>query len=253
MDPSVKISALAITLNESEHIEAFIKSLWFADEIIIVDSFSTDATVSLAESADKVTVYQRTFDNFSSQKNFAISKAQYDWVVFFDPDEHITKPLADEIVATVASAEHQGYLVKRDFYFMDRHIKHSGFQSDWVVRLFKRSQGQYNGNLVHETLSIDGTTGKLQHSLPHYTYKNFDDYTRKQHNYSALQAQMMYDKGKKATLFHFLIRPWYRFWHQYIVRLGFLDGKEGFILAYVSAFTVFKRYVNLWLLYRKID
>ena len=244
---------MAITLNEAEHIEAFVKSLWFATEIIIVDSFSTDATVTLAEAYDNVIVYQRKFDNFSSQKNFAISKAQHDWIVFFDPDEEITKSLSDEIIKTVTTAKHQGYAIKRDFYFMNKHIKHSGFQSDWVVRLFKKDAGQYNGNLVHETLEIDGTTGRLKTTLPHHTYKNFDDYTRKQHNYSALQAKMMYKKGKKAKLFHFFVRPYYRFWHQYLIRLGILDGKEGFILAYVSAFTVFKRYVNLWLLYRKID
>lgn len=249
----MKISALAITLNEAEHIEGFVRSLWFADEIVIVDSFSTDNTVALAVQHENVVVHQRTFDNFSSQKNFAISKASHDWVVFFDPDEEITKPLADEIVATLANPKHQGYMVKRQLYFMKKRIKYSGFQTDWVVRLFHKDFCEYNGNLVHETIDVNGSTGKLTQRLPHHTYKNFDDYTRKLHKYSALQAQMMYDKGKKPKLFQFFFRPFYRFWHQYILRLGILDGKEGFILAYVNAFTVFKRYVNLWLLYRKID
>ncbi|MAM29281.1 MAG: glycosyl transferase family 2 [Flavobacteriaceae bacterium] len=253
MNPDLKISALAITLNEAEHLPTFIESLWFADEIVIVDSFSTDDTVAIAEGYEKVSVFQRKFDNFSSQKNFAISKAKNDWVVFFDPDEEITKPLSKEIVATVANAKHDGYFVKRELYFMDKRIKYSGFQTDWVIRLFRKNKGVYNGNLVHETLAIEGSTGKLKNRLPHHTYKNFDDYTRKLHSYSALQAQMMYEKGKKPKLFHFFFRPFYRFWHQYILRLGILDGKEGFILAYINAFTVFKRYVNLWLLYRKID
>ena len=244
---------MAITLNESEHIEAFIKSLWFADEIIIVDSFSTDNTVALAEAHEKVSVFQRKFDNFSSQKNAAIAKAKNDWVVFFDPDEEITKPLAEEIVATAANAQHKGYFVKRQLYFMNKRIKYSGFQTDWVIRLFHKDYCQYNGNLVHETIDVAGSTGKLSNRLPHHTYKNFDDYTRKLHKYSALQAQMMYQRGKKPKLFHFFFRPFYRFWHQYILRLGILDGKEGFILAYVNAFSVFKRYVNLWLLYRKIN
>lgn len=250
----MKISALAITLNEAEHIEAFIESLWFADEIIIVDSYSQDNTVALAQAHDKVKVIQRKFDNFSSQKNFAIGLAAHDWVVFFDPDEEITQALAEEIVATVANPpKSEGYLVKRELYFMDKRIEFSGFQTDWVIRLFHKRYCQYNGNLVHETIDVNGTTGKLKERLPHHTYKSFDDYTRKLHKYSALKAQMMYDKGKKPKFYHFFLRPFYRFWHQYIFRLGILDGKEGFILAYINAFTVFKRYVNLWLLYRKMD
>lgn len=136
---------------------------------------------------------------------------------------------------------------------MGKKIKYSGFQTDWVIRLFKKDCGKYNGNLVHETLDVNGTTAKLKTRVPHHTYKNFDDYTSKLHRYSKLQAQMLYEKGKRPNLIHFFFRPFYRFWHQYLLRLGILDGKEGFILAYINAFSVFKRYVNLWLLYRKIN
>ena len=244
---------MAITLNEAEVIEDFIKSLWFADEIIIVDSFSSDATVALASQHEKVKVVARNFDNFSEQKNFAISQATNDWVVFFDPDEEITKAMADEILKVLATPKAIAYFVKRELYFMGKRIKYSGFQTDWVIRIFNKNHCSYNGNLVHETLDANGATAKLKSRLPHHTYKNFDDYTGKLHRYSALQARMLYDKGKKTNLFHFLFRPCYRFWHQYILRLGILDGKEGFILAYINAFSVFKRYVNLWLLYRKIN
>lgn len=253
MENTVKISALAITLNEANSIESYIKSLWFADEIIIVDSFSTDTTVALAETFEKVTVYKRAFDNFSAQKNFAISKAKNDWVTFFDLDEEITNPLSQEIIASTKNPEAIAYYIKRDFFFMGKRIKYSGLQNDFVIRLFNKNHCSYNANLVHETLETTGETAKLKNSLPHHTYKTFDDYTAKMHNYSALQAKMLYAKKKKPTLYHFLFRPFYRFWHQFVIRLGFLDGKEGFILAYVSAFSVFKRYVNLWLLYRKID
>jgi len=135
---------------------------------------------------------------------------------------------------------------------MGKKIKYSGFQTDWVIRLFKKECGKYDGNLVHETLQVTGATSKLKTRVPHHTYKSFDDYTGKLHRYSQLQAQMLYEKKKKPNLSHFLFRPFYRFWHQYLLRLGILDGKEGFILAYINAFSVFKRYVNLWLLYRKI-
>lgn len=253
MSNNPKISALAITLNEAEVIEDFIKSLWFVDEIIVVDSFSSDETVSIASRYENVCVLQRKFDNFSDQKNYAIAQSKNDWVVFFDPDEKISKEMGQEILEALKNPKAVAFSVKRELYFMGKRIKYSGFQTDWVVRVFDKNHCEYNGNLVHETLDVTGETAKLKTRLPHHTYKNFDDYTRKLHRYSALQARMLYDKKKKPNLFHFLFRPAYRFWHQYLLRLGILDGKEGFILAYINAFSVFKRYVNLWLLYRKIE
>lgn len=249
----MKISAIAITLNEAEVIERLIKSLWFVNEIIIVDSFSTDDTITLAKNHEKVIIHQRKFDNFSSQKNFGISKAKNDWIVFFDPDEQVTEPLVNEILTTLKNPTAIAYFVKRELYFMDKRIKYSGFQTDWIIRLFNKNYCEYDGNLVHELIKTNGKTAKLKNKLPHLTYISFDDHMKKQHRYSALQAKMLYEKNKRPTLSHFLFRPFYRFWHQYIIRLGILDGKVGFILAYINAFTVFKRYVNLWMLYRKID
>ncbi|MEZ4875637.1 MAG: glycosyltransferase family 2 protein [Flavobacteriaceae bacterium] len=253
LEPLPKITALAITLNEAEVLPDFLRSLDFVDEIIIVDSFSKDQTVAIAKKHEKVTVFERAFDNFSAQKNFAISKASHEWILFFDPDEEITPEVKNEILATLQHPTADAYFIRRQLYFMGKKIKYSGFQTDWVIRLFKKNKGTYNGNLVHETLDINGTTGKLKSRVPHHTYKNFDDYTRKLHRYSKLQAQMLYEKKKRPHLGHFFFRPFYRFWHQYLLRLGILDGKEGFILAYINAFSVFKRYVNLWLLYRKIN
>ncbi|QAA80770.1 glycosyltransferase family 2 protein [Aequorivita sp. H23M31] len=253
MENPIKISALAITLNEADNIEAYIDSLWFADEIIIVDSFSTDETVSLAQGKEKVKIYQRHFLNFSDQKNFAISKASHDWITFFDPDEEITKELSEEIVSTVKNPTAIGYFVKRDYFFMGKLLKYSGIQNDYIIRLFNKNFCQYNDNLVHELLIANGKTLRLKNHLRHHTYKSFDEYTAKMHHYSRLQAVMLYEQGKKPTLYHFFFRPFYRFTFQYFIRLGLLDGKEGFILAYLNGFSVFKRYVNLWMLYRKID
>ncbi|MBT0608489.1 glycosyltransferase family 2 protein [Aequorivita echinoideorum] len=253
MENPVKISALAITLNEAQNLERYLKSLDFADEIIIVDSFSTDDTVEIARQNEKVTVYQRKFDNFSAQKNFAIAQATHNWVTFFDPDEEITSAISEEIKKISENPVVAAYSIKRDFYFMGKRIKYSGLQNDYVVRFFNKNHCRYNKNLVHETLEVNGDIEKLKSNLPHHTYKTFDDYTAKAHRYSKLQAEMLYNKGKKPTYYHFLFRPFYRFWNQFIFRLGILDGKEGFILAYVSAFSVFKRYLNLWLLYRNIE
>ncbi|WP_452220324.1 glycosyltransferase family 2 protein [Lacinutrix salivirga] len=247
------ISALAITYNEEINIESYIESLSFADEIIIVDSFSTDKTVALAEKYD-VKIIQRKFDNFSAQKNFAIAQAKYDWVTFFDLDEKIPEALAQEIKTIVNSSNPlKAYNVKRDFHFMGKRIKYSGFQTDIAVRLFNKNYCKYNGKAVHETIETSEKIGLLKHSVNHQTYKDFDTYNQKLSHYSKLQAQELYKKNVRPNLYHFLFRPWYRFMHQYFLRLGFMDGKEGFIISYVHAFSVFKRYIQLWTMYRKID
>ena len=247
------ISALAITYNEEENIESFIKSLSFADEIIIVDSGSTDKTLELARQYE-IKIVNRTFDNFSAQKNFALQQAKHDWIVFFDLDEVISEELAEEIKQkTLLVSNTKAYKVKRNFYFMGKRIKYSGFQNDSVVRLFKKEVCSYNTNLVHETLNVNGTIETLKHRSDHFTYKSFDLYNQKLTQYSKLQAKMLYQKNVRPSLYHFLVRPWFRFFHQYVIKLGILDGKEGFILAYLSAFSVFKRYLYLWTMYRKIE
>ena len=252
MKNQTKISAVIITLNEQKALPAFLESLWFAHEIIVLDSYSTDNTVAVAKENKKVKVFERTFDDFSSQKNAAISKASHDWIVFFDPDEKITKQLSQEIINTLEDPRAIAYYVKREFYFMGKKIKFSGLQNDHVIRLFNKNYCSYNQNLVHEVMQANGRTATLKNKLPHYSYSSFDNYTAKMHHYSALKAKMLYNKAVQPKLYHFFFRPWWRFVNQYFFKLGILDGKRGFILAYVSAFSVFKRYVNLWLLYRNI-
>ena len=247
------ISALAISYNEEANIEKFITSLSFADEIIIVDSNSTDKTVVLAKSLG-AKVLVKEFDNFSNQKNFALQQAKHEWVVFFDLDETISPELAYEIKSSIANpGTIDAFKVKRNFHFMEKRIKYSGFQNDAVIRVFKKSKAKCDSNLVHETLEIDGNVATLKHRSDHFSYKGFDHYNNKLTQYSKLQAQALYTKNVRPNLYHFLVRPCYRFWHQYLIRLGFLDGKEGFILAYTSAFAVFKRYLYLWTMYRNIE
>ncbi len=247
------ISALAITYNEEEHIERFIKSLSFADEIIIVDSKSTDKTVALAETYN-ATVYKREFDNFSAQKKFALEKASHEWIVYFDLDEVISEELAAEIQSKISASNNiSAFKVKRNFYFMGKHIQYSGFQNDAVVRVFKKSKCSYGDGLVHESLEVNGVVETLENKSDHYSYTSFDAYNEKLTRYSKLQAEMLYRQNKRPNLYHFILRPFWRLFHQYIVKLGFLDGKEGFILAYLSAFAVFKRYLFLWTKYRNIE
>jgi glycosyltransferase involved in cell wall biosynthesis len=250
---SPKISALAITFNEEENIERYVESLSFADEIIIVDSYSTDATAELAKKLN-VKFIQKEFIDFSDQRNFAIEQAKNDWIVFFDLDEVVTPELEREIKKSVAEKDDTiAYFVKRKFHFMGKHIRFGGWQTDKVIRVFNKQHCRYNGNLVHEVVAPDGKVGCLKEKVNHFSYKSFDNYNGKLNLYSKLQADTLYAKKKRPGAYHFFIRPCYRFFWQYFFRLGVLDGKEGFVLAYVHSFSVFKRYLQLWMKYRKIE
>jgi len=250
---SIKISALAICYNEAEHVANYVEQLAFADEVIFIDSYSTDDTVERAKALG-VRVIQRKFDDFSTQRNFALAQATHDWVLFFDLDEEIPEALSCEIQALcleppVADA----FEVRRRFFFFGKFLRFSGWRNDRVVRMFNKHKAQYNGDLVHEKLLVKGKTATLKNSLAHYSYTDFDRYNEKLTQYSKLQAQQLYAQGKRPTCYHFFIRPWYRFWKQYVWQGGFLDGKAGFIVSYVHAFAVFKRYLQLWMMYRKIN
>lgn len=247
-----KITALAITLNEEHNIERYIKSLVFADEIIIVDSFSNDKTVEIAESLN-VKVIQNKFVDFSSQRNFAINQASNDWIMFFDLDEYVTDDLRNEIIENITNSnENIAFFVKRQFNFLGKKINFGGWQNDKAARIFNKKFCSFEG-LVHENLKISGKIGRLKNKLNHESYVTFDLYNAKLNLYSKLQAEKLYNKRIKPNAYHFLFRPFYRFTWQYLYRLGFLDGKEGFILAYVHAFSVFKRYLQLWMKYRKLE
>lgn len=249
----IKISALAISFNEEQNVKRYIESLSFADEIIFIDSKSTDKTVEIAEKMG-ARVIEKEFENFSSQRNFGIQHAKNDWIIFFDLDEIITKELENEIIEKInIPKEIVAFFVKRNFYFMGKHIKYGGWQTDKAIRLFNKNYCTYNGSLVHEEVKTDGKIGVLKNGLNHYSYRSFDNYNDKLNLYSKLQAENLYNKKIKPNAYHFFFRPLYRFSWQFIYRLGILDGKEGFILAYIHSFSVFKRYLQLWMKYRKID
>ena len=248
-----KITALAITFNEEINVKRYVENLSFADEIIFVDSQSADKTAILASEMG-VKVIEREFTNFSEQRNFAISLAKNDWIVFFDLDEILTPSLKTEIKKVITNSEgNVAFFVKRDFFFMGKSIHFGGWQTDKAIRIFNKKHCTYNGNLVHESIKANGKIGILKNKLNHYSYKNFDNYNNKLNLYSKLQAENLYLKKLKPNAYHFLFRPLYRFLWQYFFRLGILDGKEGFILAYVHSFSVFKRYLQLWMRYRKIN
>ncbi len=241
-----KISALLITYNEERNIQKFLDEAWYADEIIIVDSESTDRTAEIAKKHPKVTFITRKFDNFTSQKNFAIDQARNEWVTFFDADERIPKALIFEMIDEITKNEADAFFVYRRFYFMEKYIKRSGWQNDKAIRLFKKSSNRYGeGRLVHELIDSKGKVKFLENKLDHYSYYSVEEYDRKLTQYSILRAKELFSKKLRPNVFHFWVKPWFRFVHHYILRMGVLDGGEGYIISKLHAHHVFKRYLFL--------
>ncbi|WP_439130503.1 glycosyltransferase family 2 protein [Polaribacter sp.] len=246
-----KITAIIPTLNEEIHIEDAIKSVDFADEIIVIDSYSTDNTVKIAEKL-KVKIIKRKFDDFSSQKNFAIAQAIHPWIYILDADERVTTSVKKEILEAVHNPKGKvGFYVRRSFYFAGKKIKYSGWQRDKVVRLFLKSKCKYQG-VVHETIKADGELGFFKGKIDHFGYKNYNHFISKIHQYGELKAKELHSRGKKVTAYHLLIKPTYRLFSHFILKKGFLDGYTGLILSITQGYAVLTRYIKLWLLNRNV-
>lgn len=241
------ISVIIPTLNEAAYLERALYSVQFADEIIIIDSMSTDETLAIARTKG-CQIIQRKFDNFSNQKNYALSYATCDWVLFLDADERITYPLQLEILEAVKTNHYNGYKLKFPHFFMNRFLFQ---QSSSVLRLVRKNNCHFEGS-VHEKLIVEGSVGLLKNPVLHYTYKGLEHYLNKKDKYAWFQAQQLYDKGKKVTFFHLFFKPLYRFVHSFIFRGGFKEGVPAFAIAAANAYGVFSRYAKLILIKKKL-
>lgn len=247
MNLKTKISALLITYNEINHIQEVIENVSFADEIIVVDSNSKDGTLEILAKNNEVKVITRDFKNFADQRNFAISQATKDWILFIDADERIPQTLQTEILDTVNSDTNiSGFMFKRQYFFNSKPINYSGFQTDTTYRLFKNGKVKYDKQkIVHEMPIIDGASDILKHKMLHYSFTTPENFKAKMEHYGRLKALELFKKGKTAKLFHFIIKPAYKFVFNYIIRLGFLDGREGYKICKLNAYGVYYRYKEL--------
>lgn len=247
-----KLSALVIVLNEADSIQKTVENLSFADEIIVLDSFSTDDTVKIVKSFSDVKLIQRAFLNFSDQRNFAIKQASHNWILFLDADEWIDCNLKNEILKTVQHPKEKvAFAIPRQFYFQGKKLKYSGFQTDKSYRLFHKEYAQYDTKkFVHETLLVNGKTSVLKNEMQHFSYKTFDSYKDKMDNYAKLRAKELYGEKLKPNFYHFGVKPVYRFIYHYVIRLGFLDGNKGYTIAKLNAYGVKQRYVQLQQIYK---
>lgn len=248
-----KISALIITYNEIGYIEKCLESVSFADEILVVDSFSTDGTYEYLLNHPKVRVIQNPFENFTAQKSFALKNAKNDWILFLDADEIVSEGLKYEIQSTVAEGtDIAAFWFYRQFMFQNEKLKFSGWQTDKNYRLFRKSKAKFSDSkIVHETLDVDGKSGIFKEKLVHYCYKNYEDYKEKMLKYGRLKAIESFYTEKQFNYFLMVLKPTWKFFNHYILRLGILDGKKGFIICYLNALGVLERFKELKRLEKK--
>ena len=237
-----KLTAIIPTKNEEENITSVIKSVDFADEIMIIDSYSTDKTVDLATPLANI-ILQKKYKNSASQKNWAIPQAKHKWVLILDADERITDELKTEIIKKINSnTKHSGFWIKRQNYFMNKKVNFSGWRGDKVIRLFKRDECKYEHKNVHAEIISDGQIGILKNKLIHNTFKNKHEYLKKLKRYAKWQAIDYNSKTGKITLFHTIVKPIFRFAKHYLIQLGILDGYVGFSISLYQAKAVKMRY-----------
>lgn len=247
MELKEKISGLIITFNEEKNIQEILDDFSICDEIIVVDSFSSDQTVSIAQQNPKVKIIQHPFEDFTKQRNVALDAAANDWVLFLDGDERITPELHQEIISELNKFDKKdAYYFYRKFYFAGKPINFSGTQTDKNFRLFRKSKCRYVAHKkVHETLAVNGSIGVFNNKLQHFSVSDYDSYKDKMIHYGNLKGQELFDKGKKFSVLTQYLKSAFKFFKTYFVRLGFLDGKEGFQLSVLQTLSVFETYESL--------
>ncbi len=245
-----RLSACIIAFNEADRISDCLASLAFCDEVLVVDSHSTDATVALAEAAG-ARVLQRPFDGFRSQKDFAVAQATHDWVLCLDADERVDDILRTSILAARDGGfgGQAGYRFNRLSDYFGRFLRHGNAYPDRVLRLFDRRRGGWRGKReIHEAASVDGPVATLRGDLIHYPYRSLEQQLAKTQRYAKMMAEHEYARGKRASWSKLVLAPAWRFWRGYVLRAGFLDGWRGLVYAYVRANYVRQKAIMLWLL-----
>ena len=238
------ISAVIIAKNEEANLPGCLESVRWADEIILIDSNSTDRTVEIARAYGAM-VFQVEWRGFGHAKGFGIEKAASEWIFSIDADERITPDLAAEIKEAVKLGRYSGYYLPRRTNFLGRWIRYSRWYPDYVLRLFQKNKGSFSSSLVHEKATVDGPVGRLHNPILHYSYPDIETYFRKFERYTALGAEELYRNGKKFSAVTLVLKSTAAFLRHYVTGAGFLDGVEGFLIASFSALSVMTKYIKL--------
>ena len=237
-------SAVIITRNATKQLAECLQSVAFADEIVVVDSGSSDDTVALAQDLGGRVMHQDWL-GYGPQKQFAIEQARHDWVLCLDADERVSAALQGTIEAALTAPQANGYLMPRCNRFLGRWLRHGEGYPDWSLRLFRRSQGRWSDDVVHEKVVVQGKVGRLQGDLLHESAEDLQQYLAKQENYTTLQAEIMQQRGKHVGLLQMWFSPLFRFVKFYVLRLGFLDGWAGLMHIAIGCQNSFRKYAKL--------
>jgi glycosyltransferase involved in cell wall biosynthesis len=242
----VPVTVTIITLNEARHVAAAIDSAAWADEIVVVDSGSTDDTVAIA-TGKGVQVTSRPWTGYVDQKNYAASVAAHDWIFSLDADERVTPALAAEIPQVVAGdPPERAFRVPRVTFHLGRWIRTTDFYPDYQTRLYDRRAARWQGEYVHESIVADGAVGQLTSELQHYSYCDLSDHLDRINRYSTLAAKQMYESGRRASAMDLLTHPPAAFLRNYALRGGFADGVAGLTISLVNAYSVLLKFAKLW-------
>jgi len=248
----MSVSVVVITKNEADAIERCLRSVDWADEVIVLDSGSTDKTVEISQKLGARVSVTTDWPGFGPQKNRALERATGEWVLSLDADEWVTPDLRDEIRSVISRpAGAVAFRVPRLSSFCGRFMRHSGWWPDHVIRLFRRGAARFSDDVVHEHVLVEGKTGTLRAPIMHETFVDLDELLQKMNNYSSLAAQEMRRGGRKTGLAGAVLRGLWAFMRTYFFRGGFLDGREGFMLAVATAEGTYYRYAKLMLLDKK--
>jgi len=231
-----KLSVVIIAKNEEKFIVGAVESAIFADEVLVVDSGSTDNTCNIAKGIG-ARVVQQDWLGFGAQKNKAVELAKNDWVFVLDADERFTSELQSEVLATLKNPIADGYMIARLNRFFGKNIKTCGLYPDYSIRFFNKNKGKFNNVLVHESVQIKGNTAKLKNHMIHLAYETVDEFIIKQNKYATLHH-------KKKNRLKALISPPWTFFKLYFIKLGFLDGWHGFVIAKLYAQYSFWKYIK---------
>lgn len=242
-----RLTALVTSYNEEATIRDCLESVRFADEILLVDSFSSDRTLEIARAIPGVRILQRQYFGSAAQKNWAMDQVESPWILIVDADERVPPALAGEILGVLeAGPRADTYFIRRENVMVDRVIRHSGWSTDRVVRLLRRGTARYPNRRVHADIPPAGPTPVLSQSLRHVTFRSLDQYLEKLHRYALWGAADLWRQGRRAGLVELVLRPLWRFLRMYVVQAGFLDGKHGFVLCVLQAYGVFLKWARVW-------
>jgi glycosyltransferase involved in cell wall biosynthesis len=240
-----KVSVTIITKDEEADIAAALASVSWADDVVVVDSHSTDRTVDLARAAGAHVVI-RDWTGYIDQKNFAATLARHDWILSLDADERVTPALARDVQAAVQAPSHVAYQVPRLTWHLGRWIRGTDWYPDYQTRLYDRRHAQWSGRYVHETVSVDGSIGRLRGHLEHFAYRDISDHLETIDRYTTYAAHQMHEAGRRATVGQLLGHGPLAFLRNYVAKGGFRLGAAGVIVSTLNAYYVFLKYAKLW-------